>query len=72
MGGVLSETGLNPEPYGVPFGSGASKLAQAGIPSIILGPGSIGQAHAQEEYVKLEQLEQAFEVYRKIMLDYEE
>ena len=30
-------------PVGVPFGSDASKLARIGIPSIVLGPGSIDQ-----------------------------
>jgi acetylornithine deacetylase ArgE len=69
--GVLREAGLDPEPCGVPFGSDASKLAQAGIPSIILGPGCIDQAHADDEYVELEQVEQAFEIYRKIMVEYE-
>jgi len=64
---ALKEAGLDASPIGVPFGSDASKLAGVGIPSIILGPGSIDRAHTAEEFVELEQVEQAFVVYRQIM-----
>lgn len=66
-GRVLDELGLDPEPIGVAFGSDASKLAAAGIPSIILGPGSIDRAHTVEEYVEIDQLEASFEIYRLFM-----
>ncbi len=68
---VLREAGLDPAPIGVPFGSDASKLAHADIPSIVLGPGSIDFAHAAEEYVETEQVEQAMLVYRRIMMEFE-
>jgi acetylornithine deacetylase ArgE len=71
VGEILRASGLNPEPCGVPFGSDASKLAQVNIPSIVLGPGSIDAAHSADEYVELDQLEQVFEVYRKIMVEFE-
>jgi acetylornithine deacetylase ArgE len=71
VGEVLQSSGLNPEPCGVPFGSDASKLAQVDIATIILGPGNIDDAHAAGEYVELDQLEQVFEVYRKIMTEFE-
>jgi acetylornithine deacetylase/succinyl-diaminopimelate desuccinylase family protein len=53
---VLSGLGLDPAPVGVPFGSDASKLARAGIPSLIFGPGSIDRAHAAVEYVECDQV----------------
>ena len=68
---LLSGMGLDPAPAGVPYGSDASKLAQAGIPSIVVGPGSIDQAHAAVEYVDLGEVEQALEFYRKFMLEFE-
>lgn len=67
---VLSNLGLNNEPSGVPFGSDASKLSRAGIPSIIFGPGSIDQAHAMDEYVEIAQVEQAAAFYRDFILNY--
>jgi acetylornithine deacetylase len=57
-------------PRGVPYGTDASELNAAGIPCVILGPGSIEQAHTIDEYVELAQLEKAFEIYRDIMQTY--
>jgi acetylornithine deacetylase len=53
---------------GVPYGSDASKLSREGVPSIILGPGSIDRAHAAEEYVELDQVVRAAEMYAGIMM----
>lgn len=58
---VLRSLGLDPAPAGVPFGSDASKLARAGIPSLIFGPGSIDRAHAAVEYVECDQLATALQ-----------
>jgi acetylornithine deacetylase/succinyl-diaminopimelate desuccinylase family protein len=55
---------------GVPYGSDASKLSRAGVPSIILGPGSIDRAHAAEEYVELDQVACAAEMYARIILGF--
>lgn len=55
---------------GVPYGSDASKLARAGIPSIILGPGCIDKAHAAEEYVELDQVAHATEIYARAILEF--
>ncbi len=64
---VLRDLGLDDGFVGVPFGSDASKLSRAGVPSVVIGPGSIDQAHAAEEFVECEQVEQAFEFYRGFM-----
>ena len=55
---------------GVPYGTDASRLCAAGIPCIIVGPGSIEQAHTIDEFIDLSQLDTAFNIYRSIMLDY--
>ena len=55
---------------GVPYGSDASRFAIAGIPSVILGPGSIDQAHAAEEYVDLDQVVGAVEIYARAILEF--
>ena len=64
---VLKELGMDEEPDGVPFGSDANRLSEAQIPCLVLGPGSIDQAHTAEEYVEIDQLEKAFIVYRELM-----
>jgi len=40
----------------VAFGTEAGLFKQAGIPTVVCGPGSITQAHQPDEYVSLEQL----------------
>jgi acetylornithine deacetylase len=65
---LLAEMGLDGTLCGVPFGSDASKLSRQGIPSLVVGPGSIDQAHAADEFVEIAQVEQAFEFYREFIL----
>lgn len=40
----------------VAYGTEAGLFAQVGIASVIVGPGSIAQAHAQDEFITLDQL----------------
>jgi acetylornithine deacetylase/succinyl-diaminopimelate desuccinylase family protein len=67
---VLREVTGHNHLVGVPYGSDASKLARAGIPSVILGPGNINQAHAAVEYVDLDQVALAAEVYARSILEF--
>jgi len=46
----------------VPYGTDASTLAQAGIPSVVFGPGDIAQAHTADEWIELAQVERAAEI----------
>ncbi len=48
---------------GVPYGTHASRVARAGIPSVVFGPGNIAQAHTKDEWISIEQLRQAADVY---------
>ena len=52
-----------PEADTVAFGCDGSKLAAVGIPTIILGPGSIEQAHTKDEFIALTDLESGTEAY---------
>lgn len=53
---------------GVPYGTDGSKTARAGIPTIVLGPGSIDQAHTAVEFVEIEQVVKATKIYARMML----
>lgn len=66
----LRAMGREQRPIGVPYGSDASKLARAGIPSIIWGPGSIDQAHSADEHVPLDQVVLAAELYTRTILEF--
>ena len=51
----------------VGFWTEASLFSDAGLSALVLGPGDIAQAHAVDEWVALNQLERAFEIYRAIV-----
>ena len=51
------------ELMGVPYGTDAKAFSRAGIQTVVLGPGSIDQAHTKDEWVEIDQLEKAVEVY---------
>ena len=57
------------ECVGFPFWTDAALAAYGtGKPAFVCGPGSIVQAHANDEYVELRQLEQAAELYYHMAL----
>lgn len=55
---------------GVPYGTDASKIAAAGVPSVVFGPGSIAQAHTADEWIDLSELALAAEVYYRFARSY--
>lgn len=52
---------------GAAYGTDASTYSEAGIPSIVLGPGSIDQAHTKDEWLEVVELEKAVIIYGDIM-----
>lgn len=55
----------------VNFWTEASLFARAGTPSVVLGPGDIAQAHAMDEWVGIQQLEQALHIYARLVNSYD-
>jgi acetylornithine deacetylase len=53
------QAGIEATPLGVAFGSDASKMTRAGIPTIIFGPGDIAQAHTADEFVEVAEVARA-------------
>jgi acetylornithine deacetylase ArgE len=54
------------EVIAVPYGTDASTLALAGIPSVVFGPGDIARAHTCDEWVPLAEVGQAAEVLYRL------
>lgn len=52
----------------VPYGTDAAILAEAGIPSVVFGPGDIAKAHTCDEWVPLDEVEQASEIIYRLIL----
>jgi acetylornithine deacetylase/succinyl-diaminopimelate desuccinylase-like protein len=49
---------------GAPWFCDAAVFAQAGIPAVAAGPGSIAQAHTNDEWIAIDELEKGVEFYR--------
>ncbi len=54
------------ERMAVPYGTDASTIAAAGIPSVVFGPGDIARAHTCDEWVPLDEVEQAAEILYRL------
>ena len=52
---------------GVAYGTDAATLSAGGIPSVVFGPGDIAQAHTDDEWIELEQIEKAAEAYYRLL-----
>ncbi|HAI14751.1 MAG TPA: hypothetical protein DCM28_23800 [Phycisphaerales bacterium] len=64
---VLDVIGLDSKPLGAAYATDAGDLGSNGIPTLVLGPGDIAQAHTKDEWISLEQLQLGVSVYQKIM-----
>jgi acetylornithine deacetylase len=64
---VLQSLGFLGDHRGTAYGSDASTYSVAGIPAIVLGPGSIDQAHTKDEWLEISELEKSVLVYSQIM-----
>lgn len=54
---LLRRLGVQAQARGVPYGAEAGQYADAGIASVICGPGSIEQAHQPDEFIAASQLD---------------
>lgn len=62
--------GIGPkQKIGVAYGTHASRMAAAGVPAFVFGPGDIAQAHTKDEWVEIEQVRQAAEIYYQFCCD---
>jgi acetylornithine deacetylase len=50
------------ERIGAAYATNAAFLAAAGVPTVVFGPGSIQQAHTADEWIALDQVQQAAEI----------
>ncbi len=64
---ALTEASLPTEPAIASFGTDAGIFIQYGIPGVVLGPGSIEQAHSACEWVEARQVEQMTELLVRIL-----
>lgn len=63
---ALGAAGLEARTGAVAFGTDAGVLAEHGIPGVVLGPGSILQAHTAREWVDMREVASMEEVFVKL------
>lgn len=51
------------------YGTNASRFSATGVPCVVFGPGSIAQAHTADEWIDVDELRQAAEVYFRLAQD---
>ena len=66
LGDAINQTRGSHKVHAVPYGTDASTLAAAGIPSVVFGPGDIAKAHTVDEWVPLDEVEQASEILYRL------
>jgi acetylornithine deacetylase/succinyl-diaminopimelate desuccinylase-like protein len=62
-GKAASTPGLSPAPWFCD----AAILADAGVPSIAIGPGSIAQAHTKDEFIAVDDLEESAAFFQRFL-----
>lgn len=69
---ALESHGLPSTPVRVPYGTDGSKLSRVGVPTIVFGPGSIEQAHGDDEWVELDEVVTSAAVLRDLARRFDE
>jgi acetylornithine deacetylase/succinyl-diaminopimelate desuccinylase-like protein len=64
---AMNRAGISPRIAGMGCWSDAATLMHAGIPTILLGPGSLAQAHTNDESIELNQLADATKCYLSLI-----
>ncbi len=64
---ALGDMKLPTAPLGVPYATDAGDLSAAGIPTVVIGPGDIAQAHTKDEWLEVAALHQGAAVYLAIL-----
>jgi acetylornithine deacetylase len=60
----------DPEPRGATYGADARHYVDAGIPTVVFGPGSIEQAHFPDETIDMAEVETFVDVTVDAVADF--
>ena len=63
----LDLLGFADELLGVAYGTDASTYSIAGLSAVVIGPGSIDQAHTKDEWIEVQELDKAVVIYEQFM-----
>ena len=63
LGRICREVAGQGRPVGVSYATNGAFYAAAGIPTVVCGPGSIEQAHTDDEWISVDEVRQATEIF---------
>ncbi len=63
---MIQARGGTAHQVGVPYGTNAPFYAAAGAPTVVFGPGSIAQAHTADEWISIDQLHAATDLFTAV------
>lgn len=66
---ALAGLALDPAPGTVAFGTDAGVFSREGIPSVVIGPGSIALAHTARESVPVDEVETMVRIFERLLED---
>ena len=66
----ITEKMTNTESQAVAFGTEAPYYNELGLETIVMGPGSIKQAHQPDEYIEIKTLNPAVDIIRRLIMHY--
>jgi acetylornithine deacetylase len=66
VGGAIDDVLGSHEVTAVPYGTDASTIASVGVPTVVFGPGDVARAHTADEWVSINEVEQASEILYRL------
>ncbi|MEM9186128.1 MAG: M20/M25/M40 family metallo-hydrolase [Planctomycetota bacterium] len=63
----LAAAGIESTVAGAPYTTNANHFAPAGLPTVVIGPGDIAQAHTHDEWIAIDELHRGVRGYRTLM-----
>jgi acetylornithine deacetylase len=65
--GAIREMGITKSPVGKNYATDGGVYSEAGLSSLVLGPGNIQKAHTKDEYIEEQQVLKGIEVFKNLL-----
>jgi acetylornithine deacetylase ArgE len=66
LGRAIDDVLGSHEVTAVPYGTDASTIASVGVPTVVFGPGDVARAHTADEWVSINEVEEASEILYRL------
>ena len=68
LGAAIDAVAGSHQVIAVPYATDASTISMAGVPAVVFGPGDLSQAHTADEWISIDEVEQASEILYRFAL----